>query len=104
MKGVTMNINEMTMELLIKENKALKKANHSMAIEINTGFDTGKSVDIVWITRDEMKGYSDIVQAGGINSIKADAIEAACVKLFRDGSVAKESGLLYANKLRGNNG
>ena len=101
----------MTMELLVKENEALKKANHSMAIEINTGFDTGKSVDIVWITRDEMKGYSDIVQAGGFNSIKADAIEEATHKTresMQDGCpkwLCRVSELeAYANKLRGDDG
>ena len=100
-----MNINEMTMELLVKENEALKRANHSMATEINRGFDIGKATDIVWITRDEMKEYSDINQAGGINAIKADAIGCFVSDLTHtneDGRLTVNFSMLheYVNKLR----
>ena len=95
----------MTMELLVKENEALKRANHSMATEINRGFDIGKATDIVWITRDEMKEYSDINQAGGINAIKADAIEYAAGEADKAGYSRGFHYLLsVANKLRGDNG
>jgi hypothetical protein len=46
-----------------------------MRSAIDDEFNNGKHIDLVWMTRDEMKEYSDVKQAGGINSIKASAVQ-----------------------------
>tara|TARA_R110000787_G_scaffold283904_1_gene397117 strand:- start:136 stop:456 length:321 start_codon:yes stop_codon:yes gene_type:complete len=68
-----MNYEQRTLEL-IAENEALKCANASMRAAIDEEFNNGKPIDLVWLTREELKEYSDVNQAGGIDSIRLSAI------------------------------
>ena len=75
-----MNINEQ-FEAKEKELEALKAQNETMlalnihlANTIQSKVTDDKPTDLAWLTRDELKEYSDVHQAGGINAIKADAI------------------------------
>ena len=58
---------------LMTDNEALRQINKSLVDAINQN-DEERTSDLVWMTRDEMKDYSDVHQAGGINAIKANAI------------------------------
>ena len=103
-----MSINEMTMELLVKENEALKRINLGLANLLISQIEDNKPTTLTWLTKDDLIEYSDINQAGGINAIKADAIEEATHKTresMQDGCpkwLCRVSELEdYANKLRG---
>ena len=54
------DINDVAMQLLIDENNALRKINTDIAIK--RGMAPHGQVDLVWITRDEMKKFSDYHQ------------------------------------------
>lgn len=69
---------------LVKENEALRRINQGLTDAVNQSDDNGKAVDLVWLTRDELKEYSDINQAGGVNAIKADAIGMAAERFRYD--------------------
>lgn len=85
---------------------ALKCANKSMRVAIDDEFENGKPIDLVWMTRDEMKEYSDINQAGGVDAIKADAIDIALSLIIHvsDGDVCFDILTNHIQELRDNNG
>ena len=55
-------------EALESQAVGLECANKSMREAIDDEFENGTGIDIIWMTRDEMKEYSDVHQAGGIPS------------------------------------
>ena len=84
---------------------ALEKINQGLVDAVNQSDDDGKHVDLVWLTRDEMKEYSDVNQAGGINAIKADAIDILGNIMEREfGGHTGSFVRLYVDKLRSSNG
>ena len=68
------NINEAALHNLVKENEALKRINHNLSSLLIAPMVDNKPVDLVWLTRDDLKDYSDVHQAGGINAIRISAI------------------------------
>ena len=71
-------------------NNSLERINQGLVDAINQSDDDGRHVDIVWLTRDELKEYSDIQQAGGINSVKADAIASFVDCVIESGQLSRE--------------
>lgn len=56
-------------------NSSLEHINQGLVDAINQSDDDGKHPDIVWLMRDELQDYSDVHQAGGINAVKASAVQ-----------------------------
>ena len=98
-----MNINEMTMELLVKENEALKCQINLLLRELN-GYHTGFKVSGL----DSVSTKILSMPEQCINSIKADAIEDMINELHDKNAPMQIFGgqdlRNYAKKLRGNNG
>ena len=101
---LTMNINEMTMELLVKENETLKCQVNLLLIELN-GYHTGFKVSGLDAVNTKILSMPEQC----LNSIKADTIEEFANEYCGDCKTTSQCELSYyasnyAARLRGDNG
>jgi len=93
-----MSIEQQALDL-VAENEALRQINKGLVNSIDQN-DDDRPADLVWLTRDELKGYSDLVQAGGVNAIKADAIEEAAKLHLTLNGTAYDVMMMAVSRLR----
>jgi len=103
------NLLKANLEYWQRTSRYTRKINNRLASEFIKDMNP-EDVDLVWLERDQIKELSELEQAGGISSIKADAVQGfadtldgnSVIKVYE--SRIKKDGRDYAIKLRSNNG